>query len=186
MKRAFKRPQTIVYRACRIVAMRLTYTSAQDFATVLQGSCLQTPANRIYTPSSLLRLLELGKEEVVGGRGEEENVLRGKDRIRGCRLREAFHVFTSLERFEAGERLILGEINLFLERQINVLKIKLKKLEIFVNKSCFYSIRISLLSKLMAEEQRGAERQEIVAQNNYFRSRYTGEGGRLFIEEVRS
>lgn len=131
-------------------------------------------------------MLELGKEEVVGGRGEEENVSRGKDRIRGCRLREAFHVFTSLERFEAGERLILGEINLFLERQINVLKIKLKKLEIFVNKNCFYSIRISLLSKLMAEEQRGAERQEIVAQNNYFRSRYTGEGGRPFIEEVRS
>lgn len=131
-------------------------------------------------------MLELGKEEVVGGRGEEENVLRGKDRIRGCRLREAFHVFTSLERFEAGERLILGEINLFLEGQINVLKIKLKKLEIFVNKNCFYSIRISLLSKLMAEEQRGAERQEIVAQNNYFRSRYTGEGGRPFIEEVRS
>lgn len=131
-------------------------------------------------------MLELGKEEVVGGRGEEENVSRGKDRIRGCRLREAFHVFTSLERFEAGERLILGEINLFLEGQINVLKIKLKKLEIFVNKNCFYSIRISLLSKLMAEEQRGAERQEIVAQNNYFRSRYTGEGGRLFIEEVRS
>lgn len=131
-------------------------------------------------------MLELGKEEVVGGRGEEENVLRGKDRIRGCRLREAFHVFTSLERFEAGERLILGEINLFLERQINVLKIKLKKLEIFVNKNCFYSIRISLLSKLMAEKQRGAERQEIVAQNNYFRSRYTGEGGRPFIEEVRS
>lgn len=131
-------------------------------------------------------MLELGKEEVVGGRGEEENVSRGKDRIRGCRLREAFHVFTSLERFEAGERLILGEINLFLEGQINVLKIKLKKLEIFVNKNCFYSIRISLLSKLMAEEQRGAERQEIVAQNNYFRSRYTGEGGRPFIEEVRS
>lgn len=131
-------------------------------------------------------MLELGKEEVVGGRGEEENVSRGKDRIRGCRLREAFHVFTSLERFEAGERLILGEINLFLERQINVLKIKLKKLEIFVNKNCFYSIRISLLSKLMAEKQRGAERQEIVTQNNYFRSRYTGEGGRPFIEEVRS
>lgn len=131
-------------------------------------------------------MLELGKEEVVGGRGEEENVSRGKDRIRGCRLREAFHVFTSLERFEAGERLILGEINLFLEGQINVLKIKLKKLEIFVNKNCFYSIRISLLSKLMAEKQRGAERQEIVAQNNYFRSRYTGEGGRPFIEEVRS
>lgn len=97
----------------------------------------------------------MGKKEVVGERGEEENVSRGKDRIRGCRLREAFHVFTSLERFEAGERLILGEINLFLEGQINVLKIKLKKLEIFVNKSCFYSIRISLLSKLMAEEQRG-------------------------------
>lgn len=32
MKRAFKRPQTIVYRACRIVAMRLTYTFAQDIS----------------------------------------------------------------------------------------------------------------------------------------------------------
>lgn len=32
MKRAFKRPQTIVYRACRIVAMRLTYTFARDIS----------------------------------------------------------------------------------------------------------------------------------------------------------
>lgn len=83
----------------------------------------------------------------------------GKIGSGGVRLREAFHVFTSLERFEAGERLILGEINLFLKGQINVLKIKLKKLEIFVNKSCFYSIRISLLSKLMA---RGAERRSLL------------------------
>lgn len=120
-------------------------------------------------------------------KGAKKKTFRaGKIGSGDVRLREAFHVFTSLERFEAGEHFILGEINLFLEGQINVLKIKLKKLEIFVNKSYLYSIRISLLSKLMAEKQRGAERQEIVAQNNYFRSRYTGEGGRPFIEEVRS
>lgn len=89
------------------------------------------------------------------GGAKKKTFRAGKIGSGDVRLREAFHVFTSLERFEAGERLILGEINLFLERQINVLKIKLKKLEIFVNKNCFYSIRISLLSKLMAEEQRG-------------------------------
>lgn len=49
MKRAFKRPQTIVYRACRIVAMRLTYTSAQDFATVLQVRVSRRPLTE-FTP----------------------------------------------------------------------------------------------------------------------------------------
>lgn len=49
MKRAFKRPQTIVYRACRIVAMRLTYTSAQDFPTVLPVRVSRRPLTE-FTP----------------------------------------------------------------------------------------------------------------------------------------
>lgn len=92
-------------------------------------------------------------------KGAKKKTFRaGKIGSGDVRLREAFHVFTSLERFEAGERLILGEINLFLEGQINVLKIKLKKLEIFVNKSYLYSIRISLLSKLMADARGAGDR----------------------------
>lgn len=116
MKRAFKRPQTIVYRACRIVAMRLTYTSAQDFPTVLPVRVSRRPLTE-FTPLVPYCWSWAGQggsrrgEELEGGSssvGEEENVSRGKDRIgsgfvekglsrfggvaRALRLRGAFDV----------------------------------------------------------------------------------------------
>lgn len=129
MKRAFKRPQTIVYRACRIVAMRLTYTSAQDFPTVLPVRVSRRPLTE-FTLLVPYCWSWAGKEEVVRGRNwREDRVLwrrrkrfarERSDRIRICRkgfvafrgCRRERSVFverstswgTSLQRFEAGER----------------------------------------------------------------------------------
>lgn len=129
MKRAFKRPQTIVYRACRIVAMRLTYTSAQDFPTVLPVRVSRRPLTE-FTPlvpycwswagqgSRQGEELEGGSSSV--GRRRKRFARERSDRIRicrkgfvafrGCRRKRSVFVErstswgTSLQRFEAGER----------------------------------------------------------------------------------
>lgn len=101
MKRAFKRPQTIVYRACRIVAMRLTYTSAQDFPTVLPVRVSRRPLTE-FTPlvpycwnwagqggSRRGEELEGGSSSV--GRRRNRFARERSDRIRICR--EGFVAF---------------------------------------------------------------------------------------------
>lgn len=94
MKRAFKWPQTIVYRACRIVAMRLTYTSAQDFPTVLPVRVSRRPLTE-FTPlvpycwswagqgSRRGEELEGGSSSV--GRRRKRFARERSDRIRICR-----------------------------------------------------------------------------------------------------
>lgn len=101
MKRAFKRPQTIVYRACRIVAMRLTYTSAQDFPTVLPVRVSRRPLTE-FTPLVPYSWSWAGQEgsrrgeELEGGsssvgRRRKRFARERSDRIRICR--EGFVAF---------------------------------------------------------------------------------------------
>lgn len=149
MKRAFKRPQTIVYRACRIVAMRLTYTSAQEtfqpFRVSRRPLTEFTPLVPHFTRWSWAGGIGGGSSSTGRRRRRlaRERSDQGRHRVLARDLRHLGGQFCNSNylRQVSFVSFILGEINLsFLKRREVFCRWKMKVLHDFID--CFKLIGI--------------------------------------------